>query len=142
MGFPKEKAEKALSVNKGNIDASIEWIMNNPDDGNNGGGNSNSSSTTTTTSNSNDSNDNNDTKSTSETNTGSSPKVVKSYKCVETGRLFRTYQDMQIYAERTGRTNFEESSEEKKTINKRGNGRCTREIETKKCTETERKGRR
>ena len=51
MGFPKEKG-KALSVNKGNIDASIEWIMNNPDDGNNGGGNSNSSSTTTTTSNS------------------------------------------------------------------------------------------
>ena len=122
MGFPKEKAEKALSVNKGNIDASIEWIMNNPDDGNNGGGNSNSSSTTTTTtSNSNDTNDNNDnndTKSTSETNTGSSPKVVKSYKCVETGRLFRSYQDMQIYAERTGRTNFEESSEEKKPLTK------------------------
>merc|ERR1712022_83094 len=93
-------------------------IMNNPDDGNHGGGNSNSSSTTTTTSNSNDSNDNNDTKSTSETNTGSSPKVVKSYKCVETGRLFRSYQDMQIYAERTGRTNFEESSEEKKPLTK------------------------
>jgi len=146
MGFPKEKAEKALSVNKGNIDASIEWIMNNPDDGNNGGGNSNSSSTTTTTTSnsndSNDSNDNNDTKSTSETNTGSSPKAVKSYKCVETGRLFRSYQDMQIYAERTGRTNFEESSEEKKPLTKEEMAAAQEKLKQKNCSETERKRRR
>ena len=28
--------------------------------------------------------------------------VVRSYRCVETGRLFRTQQDVQFYIERTG----------------------------------------
>eukprot|EP00516_Mucochytrium_quahogii_P012655 CAMPEP_0203792626 /NCGR_PEP_ID=MMETSP0100_2-20121128/5370_1 /ASSEMBLY_ACC=CAM_ASM_000210 /TAXON_ID=96639 /ORGANISM=" , Strain NY0313808BC1" /LENGTH=366 /DNA_ID=CAMNT_0050696227 /DNA_START=872 /DNA_END=1973 /DNA_ORIENTATION=- len=42
-------------------------------------------------------------------NDGAEVKVVKSYKCVETGKLFRTMQDAQLYAERTGRANFEES---------------------------------
>jgi hypothetical protein len=33
---------------------------------------------------------------------------AKSYRCVETGKLLRTMQDVQIYGERTGRSNFEE----------------------------------
>ena len=40
--------------------------------------------------------------------------VVRSYKCVETGRLFATMADVELYSERTGRTNFEETTEEKK----------------------------
>ena len=36
----------------------------------------------------------------------------KSWKCKETGKLFRTMADVQLYAERTGRTDFEESYEE------------------------------
>jgi len=43
---------------------------------------------------------------------GGAAKVVRSYRCVETGRLFRTMQDAQLYAERTGRSNFEESDVE------------------------------
>jgi len=39
-------------------------------------------------------------------------KVVNSYKCIETGKLFRTLQDAQLYAERTGRDQFEESDVE------------------------------
>ncbi|GBG26540.1 Hypothetical Protein FCC1311_027612 [Hondaea fermentalgiana] len=35
--------------------------------------------------------------------------AVRSYKCVDTGKLFRTMQDAQLYAERTGHSNFEES---------------------------------
>lgn len=40
------------------------------------------------------------------------PKVVRSYLCTDTGRLFRTMQDAQLYAERTGNANFEESDKE------------------------------
>ena len=53
---------------------------------------------------------------------GSAPPVpvVRSYRCVETGRLFRTQQDVQLYIERTGGryTQFEESSEEVKPMTK------------------------
>mmetsp|Transcript_18791 Transcript_18791/g.33345 ORF Transcript_18791/g.33345 Transcript_18791/m.33345 type:complete len:352 (+) Transcript_18791:180-1235(+) len=35
--------------------------------------------------------------------------VPKSYRCTDTGKLFRTLQDAQLYAERTGNANFEES---------------------------------
>lgn len=40
------------------------------------------------------------------------PKTAKSYKCTETGKLFRTMADAMIYAERTGHANFEETDVE------------------------------
>ena len=40
--------------------------------------------------------------------------TAKSWRCKETGKLFRTMADVQMYAERTGRTDFEESSEDVK----------------------------
>ena len=33
------------------------------------------------------------------------------YKCTETGKLFRTLADVELYSERTGRTQFEETNE-------------------------------
>merc|ERR1719487_2351228 len=42
--------------------------------------------------------------------------VAKSIKCVETGRLFRNAMEAQAYAERTGRTQFEETTEVKKPL--------------------------
>mmetsp|Transcript_9420 Transcript_9420/g.30741 ORF Transcript_9420/g.30741 Transcript_9420/m.30741 type:complete len:410 (+) Transcript_9420:404-1633(+) len=41
---------------------------------------------------------------------------AKSIRCVETGRLFRSVEEAQAYATKTGRTNFEESTEEKKPL--------------------------
>jgi len=38
--------------------------------------------------------------------------VAKSIKCVATGKLFPTMAAAQAYAARTGRTDFEESTEE------------------------------
>jgi hypothetical protein len=43
---------------------------------------------------------------------------VRSWKCAETGKLFRTMDEVQMYAERTGRSNFEESVDEKKPLTK------------------------
>jgi hypothetical protein len=117
MGFPEEKAKKALSVNKGNIDQAIEWIMNNPDEGDKSSG-TDGNDGGKVKSDSGDAQEGGDENKGSSDNPAVAPGAVKSYKCVETGRLFRTYQDMQIYAERTGRTNFEESSEEKKPLTK------------------------
>jgi hypothetical protein len=42
------------------------------------------------------------------------PLVAKSIKCVETGRIFEDMVDAQVCAERTGRSDFEESTEEVK----------------------------
>merc|ERR1719271_493543 len=48
---------------------------------------------------------------------GSGPApVAKSIKCVATGRLFRSMQEAQAYAEKTGRADFEECTEEKKPL--------------------------
>ncbi|KAJ1451768.1 hypothetical protein M885DRAFT_342078 [Pelagophyceae sp. CCMP2097] len=44
------------------------------------------------------------------------PLVAKAFKCVETGRLFRTSDEVQAYATRTGRSDFEETTEEKKSL--------------------------
>jgi hypothetical protein len=40
--------------------------------------------------------------------------ATSSWKCVETGRIFKTMKDLELYAERTGRSNFEETTEKAK----------------------------
>jgi molecular chaperone GrpE (heat shock protein) len=40
---------------------------------------------------------------------GNTSGIVKSYRCVTTGKLFRSTRDMELYAERTGHTDFEET---------------------------------
>ena len=42
--------------------------------------------------------------------------VAKSIRCVETGKLFRSVEEAQAYANKTGKSNFEECTEEKKPL--------------------------
>lgn len=42
--------------------------------------------------------------------------LPKTWKCVETGKLFNSMQGVELYAERTGRSNFEESTEQIKPL--------------------------
>jgi uncharacterized UBP type Zn finger protein len=42
--------------------------------------------------------------------------VAKAWRCVETGRLFATMDEVQAYAEKTKRSNFEETGDEKKAL--------------------------
>mmetsp|Transcript_20302 Transcript_20302/g.26347 ORF Transcript_20302/g.26347 Transcript_20302/m.26347 type:complete len:325 (+) Transcript_20302:108-1082(+) len=44
-----------------------------------------------------------------ETSASETPKVAKSFVCTDTGKVFRTMRDAQMYAEKTGHSNFEES---------------------------------
>ena len=102
MGFgPPEKARKALTISKGNIEAAIEWFVANPDlvVGPNEDDGAEEMSLGDPS---------------SVLDAAVKGGVVRSYKCVETGRLFATMADVELYSERTGRTNFEETTEEKK----------------------------
>lgn len=102
MGFPDVRARKALLAGQTSADNAINWMLEHGEDadiddpiplvpkapavGGGGGGGDGDG------------------------------KVVRSWKCVETGRLFRTQDELMMYAEKTGRSNFEESSEEKKPL--------------------------
>ena len=98
MGFPELRVRKALMAGSSNADAVINWVLEHGDD------------------------------------SGIDDPIApvpsggatqKSWKCDETGKLFRSMEEVQIYAEKTGRTAFSESTEEKKPLS-------PEEIEAKK----------
>jgi len=104
MGFPELQVRKALMAGCSNLDAAVTWVLEHGSDANIDDpippvakGSSGSSS------------------SSSSADAGSG-QVQQSWKCVETGRLFRTMEEVQMYAEKTGRSNFAESTEEKKPL--------------------------
>jgi len=95
MGFSEVRVRKALMAGNSNAEAVVNWVIEHEKDAGiddpiplvpAGGGG------------------------------GGGGGTQKSWKCVETGRLFRTMDEVQAYAERTGRSNFEESTEEKKAL--------------------------
>ena len=100
MGFEKELSKEAL-IKTGNqsVAEAVEWISShqNKDDGPIGG---------------NDVVEIDDKGNT--TKPPMDPKGPTSWKCVETGRIFKTMKDLELYAERTGRSNFEETTEKAK----------------------------
>ena len=89
MGFPELRVRKALMAGSSNADAVINWVLEHGDD------------------------------------SGIDDPIApvpsgggtqKSWKCDETGKLFRSMEEVQMYAEKTGRTAFSESTEEKKPL--------------------------
>lgn len=90
LGFEETRVRKALLSGASNVDAALQWCLDHEND------------------------DGETTESTTES--GGPAPVAKSIKCVETGKLFRSMEEAQRYAERTGRTNFEECTEEKKAL--------------------------
>jgi hypothetical protein len=96
MDFPEIRARKALMAGSTNMDSAMEWIFSHQDEA---------------------------TiddpiplvdKAAAPASSGSSgaPGIAKSIRCVETGKLFRSTEAAQVYAEKTGRTDFEECTEE------------------------------
>jgi hypothetical protein len=82
MGFDQEPSAAALKETGGNLEAAMEILVNSTSGG----------------------------AATGED--GATAKVAKSIRCVETGKLFRNMNTAMIYAERSGKTNFEECDEE------------------------------
>jgi hypothetical protein len=120
MGFDKKKAEKALLQAKGSIDQAIQILSSDdpmevdtndqPTSVLDSATSSSSPSSPSSTSSSSSSSS----PSSSDNTTGVTPDVVRGYKCNETGKVFRTMADVHLYSERTGRTDFSETTEEKK----------------------------
>ena len=99
MGFDPLVTRKALMAGAGNAEAAVQWVLDHEKDAHI-----------------------NDPIALVKSNTlGAAPTnddapVAKSIKCVETGRLFRNMAEAQAYAERTGKSDFEECTEEKKPL--------------------------
>ena len=101
MGFgPKAAVESALAKAKGSIETAIQILSssgeNQPMDVEDDGASSKSSVLDAASPSS---------------SSSSTAAVANSYKCNETGKLFRSMADVQMYSERTGRTDFSETTE-------------------------------
>lgn len=89
LGFLEVRARKALMQGATNVEAALQWCIDHENDA--------------------------DIDAPISKSDAPAP-VAKSIKCVATGRLFRSVEEAQRYAEKTGRTEFEECTEEKKPM--------------------------
>ncbi|XP_013196678.2 UBX domain-containing protein 1 [Amyelois transitella] len=107
MGFPKERAEKALEVtNYKGVEPAMEWLLAHADDPAMETGHTIASSAAASSS------------ITAETTTSSSETQAeaKSFKCDECGKLFKNQDEMEFHAAKTNHSSFSESTEEKKPL--------------------------
>ncbi|XP_053675263.1 UBX domain-containing protein 1 [Anopheles nili] len=110
MGFPKEKAERALEVtnNKG-VEQAMEWLLAHADEplppATSAGGDSSGTAT--------ESGENTEAAAAS---SDAQPAVAKSLKCEECGKLFKSQDEVEFHAAKTQHSNFSESTEEKKPL--------------------------
>lgn len=107
MGFPKEKAERALEVtNHKGVEQAMEWLLAHADeplppasgaggDNPSAGGESAPESSSSTT---------------------EDTPVAKSLKCDECGKLFKSQEEVEFHAAKTQHGSFSESTEEKKPL--------------------------
>ncbi|XP_049277132.1 UBX domain-containing protein 1-A [Anopheles funestus] len=110
MGFPKEKAERALEVtnNKG-VEQAMEWLLAHADEplppASGPAGDSTSSTAETA-----------DNTSAGESTEEQAAAVAKSLKCDECGKLFKSQEEVEFHAAKTEHSSFSESTEEKKPL--------------------------
>uniref|UniRef100_A0A182QJE4 UBX domain-containing protein n=1 Tax=Anopheles farauti TaxID=69004 RepID=A0A182QJE4_9DIPT len=109
MGFPKEKAERALEVtNNTGIEQAMEWLLAHADEPlppASGTGSGDNSGETTANS------------AATEGATDEQPAAVaKSLKCDECGKLFKSQEEVEFHAAKTEHSSFSESTEEKKPL--------------------------
>ncbi|XP_055546267.1 UBX domain-containing protein 1 [Wyeomyia smithii] len=114
MGFPKDKAERALQVtgNKG-VEAAMEWLLAHADEDIPSSSGSSDAAVSQPTAEQTSSAPTGETEVA--TSDASSP-VAKSLKCDECGKLFKSQDEVEFHAAKTQHSSFSESTEEKKPL--------------------------
>ncbi|RZB39926.1 UBX, APG6, and/or AAA 32 domain containing protein [Asbolus verrucosus] len=108
MGFSKQKAELAVAKSgSSDIQVAMDWLLSHEDELENF---PNEDSQPTEDS---QPNDQSNAESQSDTTEG---QVVKSIKCEDCGKLFKTQEEVEFHATKSGHENFSESTEEKKAL--------------------------
>lgn len=118
MGFPKEKAERALQVtnNKG-VEAAMEWLLAHADeDIPSSSGSSSATQPLGEGSSSDPAAGAAPAAASATTDESAAPAVAKSLKCDECGKLFKSQDEVEFHAAKTQHSSFSESTEEKKPL--------------------------
>ncbi|KAG5674533.1 hypothetical protein PVAND_004495 [Polypedilum vanderplanki] len=114
MGFPRDRAEKALSCNNNNVEQAMEWLLvHSEDDMSNV--NPPNEPKPLEIKNDESSNEPAANATTSESDQAI-PQEAKSIKCEDCGKLFKTTIEIEFHAAKSGHSNFSESTEEKKPL--------------------------
>lgn len=117
MGFPKERAERALQVtnNKG-VEAAMEWLLAHADEDIPSSSGSSSSTQQQQPQSDGSSTEAAATVAASIADDDSAATVAKSLKCDECGKLFKSQDEVEFHAAKTQHSSFSESTEEKKPL--------------------------
>jgi len=108
MGFSRQKVLKALQVTgNAGVEPAMEWLLAHGDDID-----VQEMETSTPEANTAESNEG----AVSEPSTSEPPEEAKSLKCDECGKLFRTQEEVEFHAAKSGHSQFSESTEEKKPL--------------------------
>lgn len=104
MGFPKEKAERALQVtNFKGVEPAMEWLLAHADEDIPPADRSEQQETAASTAEATEEEDD-------------SSESAKSLRCDDCGKLFKDQSEVEFHAAKTGHSNFSESTEEKKPL--------------------------
>ncbi|XP_055639294.1 UBX domain-containing protein 1 [Toxorhynchites rutilus septentrionalis] len=112
MGFPEEKAKRALEVtNHKGVEAAMEWLLAHADEDIPSSSGSLAAQPEQMQTSAEDS-----TASTGDASSSEPAAVAKSLKCDECGKLFKSQDEVEFHAAKTNHSSFSESTEEKKPL--------------------------